>query len=180
MNFQIKEIGVLSLIALLITACVIGMILSIFLVSGHEEILSKMLNSTAEGKITGVAFTAGGPFSMWIISFLILRFALRKFPQEPIKLFLIFPDSEAQPPTKPQEFRSAKCWYSIYKNGDEVEKRDATIHTDQIGRDIYAPYIYVTLSSSIINPEYQIFITHNQEEWISDSYSPKKGSIELR
>lgn len=179
MSQQIRETITLAIVSLLIAAVAVGLILTVFLFSGHENLLKEMLQSTAEGKIEEVAFTAGGPFGMWVIAFLMLRFAMRKTKLYSIKLFLRFPDSLPQPPVRPTEFRNAKCWYVTLSNGQEIDRKDVTIQTDQIHKDVYVPYIYVE-PSKIENPEFQVFLEYESEEWLSDSYSPKKGSIDLR
>lgn len=179
MSQHIKETITLAMVSLLIVAVAVGLILTVFLFSGHEDLLKEMFQSSAEGKIVEVAFTASGPFGMWVIAFLMLRFAMRKTKLYSIKLFLRFPDSLPQPPVRPAEFRNSKCWYVTLSNGKEIDRKDITIQTDQIHRDVYVPYIYVEPSKRE-NPEFLIFLEYGGEEWLSDSYSPKKGSVDLR
>lgn len=178
MNPRIREIVVLALIALAIVSVVVCLILLIFLISGHKDLLSYMLQSTAKGELFGVAFTAGGPFGMWVIVFLLFRYALKGVPLS-IKLFLRFPDSEIPPPARPADFRNTKCWYLIFSNGQEMTKKLVTIQTDQIDRNVYVPYIYIKVPK-FENPEFQVKLEYGGEEWFSDSYSPKKGSVDLR
>ena len=178
MNPRAAETLTLALIGLLITAVTVGLILLIFLLSGHQGLLSEMLQSTAKGEFFGVAFTAGGPFGMWVIAVLILLLIRKRVPLRSIKLFLHFaePDPQVLPPSQPAHFHNAACWYSIFSNGQEVVRdKKATIHTDQDA----GPYIYVQ-APGIKNPEFQVRLEYRGREWVSDSYSPKKGSVNLR
>lgn len=178
MNPRAAETLTLALIALLIAAVMVGLILLIFLLSGHQELLSQMLQSTAKGELFGVAFTAGGPFGMWVIATLILLLIRKRVRLRSIKLFLRFPESNPQvlPPSRPAHFDNAACWYSIFTNGQKVvHDKKATIHTDEDA----GPYIYVQ-APGVENPEFQVRLQYRDREWVSDSYSPKKGSVNLR
>jgi len=178
MTLRTRETITFAFIALFIVGVVVVLILLIFWLSGHQDLLSRMLQSTAEGELFGVAFTAGGPFGMWVIAFLLLRYASRGARIGPIKLFLRFPDPQVPPPSRPADFRNARCWYSILANGQKVSEEKVTIQTDQIDRDIYVPYVYVR-APRIKNPEFEIRLEYGGEEWFSDSYSPEKGSVNL-
>jgi len=59
MNPRTIESLTLALIPLGIVGAIVGLILLIFVVSGHQDHLSQMLRSTAKGELSGVAFTAG-------------------------------------------------------------------------------------------------------------------------
>ncbi len=178
MNPRTAETLTLALGALLIAVVIIGLILLIFFLSGHEELLLEMLQSTAKGEFLGVAFTAGGPFGMWVIATLILLLIRKRIPLRSIKLFLNFPEPDPQvpPPSQPAHFRNAKCWYSIFSNGRQVVlDKKVTIQVDTDA----GPYIYVQ-TPGIENPEFQVKLVYVGREWFSDSYSPKKGSVDLR
>ena len=64
----------LPFLALGIVAGIVLLILIIFWASGNQQLLDSMLASTAEGKISSLVFTAGGPFGMWVIAMIILRY----------------------------------------------------------------------------------------------------------
>jgi len=179
MNPRTIETLTLALIPLGIVGAVVGLILLIFVVSGHQDLLSQMLQSTAKGELSGVAFTAGGPFGMWVIAFLLFRHTTRAPPPGSIKLFLRFPEPNPQvpPPSQPAHFRDADCWYSIFSNGEKVGS-DTQVMI-QIDKDVGAPYIYVK-APAIENPEFQVRLKYREHEWFSDSYSPKKGDVDLR
>ncbi|MFX0199100.1 MAG: hypothetical protein ACFFCW_23505 [Candidatus Hodarchaeota archaeon] len=179
MKSRIEEAVTLALYALIIVAVVVGLILSIFLVSGHKDLLSQMLQSTAKGELSGVAFTAGGPFAMWIAAFILLGFTAREAPLGTIRLLFCFPDPEMPPPSKPADFRNAKCWYLVFSNGMRIGEEPVTIHTHQIDRNIYVPYVYVK-ARRIENPTFQIRMEYGGRDWFSDSYSPKEGGVDLR
>jgi hypothetical protein len=176
---RIKETLNLSLLALAVVSVVVGLILLIFKISGQQDLLSQMLQSTAEGKISGVAFTAGGPFGMWIIAFLVLRYSIGSAPLGSIKLYLRFPDPQTAPPTHPADLSAAICSYSVFSDGEEITTKRANIQTDQVDQNFYAPYIYVR-APRIDNPEFQVKLEFRGDEWLSDSYSPKKGSVDLQ
>ena len=179
MNPRIRETMALTFMALVVVAVVVGLILLIFNVSGNQELLDQLLQSTAEGELFGIALTAGGPFGMWVIAFLLFRSAVKGSPMGSIKLFLRFPESGVSPPTRPSEFRNSVCSYVIFSHGEKVTEEITIIQTDQISSDVYVPYIYVK-APKIDDPEFQIKLEHQGEEWLSDSYSPKKGSVDLR
>jgi phosphotransferase system glucose/maltose/N-acetylglucosamine-specific IIC component len=179
MDPNTRETIILALIALLIAGTVVGLILVIFLLSGHQDLLSQMLQSTAKGELFGVTFTAGGPFGMWVIAFLLFRYTIKGALIRSVKLILRFPDSQVPPPSQPADFRNAECQYLIFSNGHKVNEKKVTIQTDQIDENVYMPYIYVKVPK-IENPEFQISLKYEGEEWLSDSYSPKKGNVDLR
>lgn len=178
MNQRTAEILTLALLALGIVVAVVALILLIFLLTGHQALLSEFLHSTAEGELFGVAFTTGGPFGMWIIAFLLFRFAGKQFSQGAIKLYLRFPEPQvAPPPSRTSEYHNSTCWYSVLSNGQAVGKPKET--KIQIDQDIGAPYIYVK-ATRVENPEFQVRFKYQEQEWLSDSYSPKTGSVDLQ
>lgn len=173
-----KETRNIALLALVIITVVVILIIIIFLLSGHKAILTQFLTSTVEGNLYGMVFTTGGPFGMWIIAFLLLRFTGQKISLGSIRLYLTFPEpQENVPPTRNLEFCESKCFYSVFNNGDRVIK-DKLVEV-QIDNDVNAPYIYVN-ASKFENPEFQVSLNYNNQEWISDSFSPKTGSVELQ
>jgi hypothetical protein len=183
MNPRIKDAITLAIIALGIVAAVILIILLIFWVSGNQDLLLQMLQSTAKGELFGMAFTAVGPFGMWLIVFLFLSWRSTKhIPSGSIKLWLSFPEPQEVPyPSKPVHFRKAKCWYSIYSNGKQVESdKVVPVHTYLMDKveNIYRPYIYVE-APGIENPVFQIGLKYEDHEWYSDSYSHTVGEVNL-
>lgn len=169
----------LTFMALVVVVVVVGLILLIFNISGNQELLDRLLQSTAEGQLLGIALTAGGPFGMWVIAFLLFRNSMRATPMGSIKLFLRFPESDVSPPSRPSEFQNSVCSYVIFSNGEKVSEETTTVQTDQMASDVYVPYIYVK-APKIDNPEFQVKLKHQGEEWLSDSFSPTKGSVDLR
>lgn len=173
MGSDTKEIITLALISLVIVVIIILLILLIFLFSGHKGLLEQMLQSTAKGEIYGTSFTVYGPFSMWIIAYFVLR--IKSAPVEPIKLYLHFPDSRVPPPESNVQFKNADCWYSIFSDGNQVKPEKKAI----IQNEVSGPYIYVN-PQRIKNPEFQVRLKYVENDWLSDSYSPLKGSVDLR
>lgn len=176
---MVKPLTSAALTALGIVCVIVVLILLIFLLSGSQDLLSEMLNSTAKGELFGVAFTAGGPFGMWVIIFLLfLVYTKRHAPLGSIKLLLNFQDTNPQktPPSQPAHFHNVKCWYSVFSNGQKVvhDKKERV----QIDRDA-GPYIYVQ-APRIENPEFQVKLEYRDQKWFSDTYSPKKGWVYLR
>lgn len=180
MNPRIRDILTVSFASLIIVVIIVSVILGIFKVSGNQESLTQFLSSTAEGEIGGLTITVGGPFGMWVIAFILLRRVLKETPLGSIKLFINFEDLGTSPPTTPIHFQNARCFYSILSNGEEVEtNKVARVQFQRVNPQIQVPYIYVS-APSIENPEFQVRIDYNQNEWFSDSYSPKTGRVEMR
>lgn len=165
-----------ALLALGVTAGVVALILLVFYVSGNQDLLVKMLNTTAEGDISGIAFVAGGPFGMWIIAFAIMMVSKRKALMKSVKLFLQFPESDgAKPPPKRAEYPRAKCSYATYSGQQKIgPEKPATIHIDRHA----GPYINVEVPN-IESPTFVIQLQFNGREWSSDSYSIEQGSVDL-
>lgn len=183
MNPRTEETISLALIALVIVGAVVSLILLIFRLSGHQDLLSQMLQSTAKGELFGVAFTAGGPFGMWVIAFILLWYPISGASLGPIKLFLRFPGAqEKSPPSQSPDFRETTCWYSIY-NGSEILKRDKEVQilSDTVDREkgTVAPYIYVK-APRIENPVIEVRLEYKGKEWVSDSYPVKEGEMSLQ
>lgn len=183
MTPRTRETISLALISLVIVGVIVGFILLIFWVSGHQDLLSQMLQSTAKGELFGVAFTAGGPFGMWIIAFILLRYAIKGVSLGPIKLFLRFPAAQGKsPPSRLADFRKAKCWYSI-RNGSKIVERDKKVQILSVIADkeksSVAPYIYVK-APIIENPLIEVRLEYEGKEWLSDSYPVKEGDLNLQ
>lgn len=53
MNPRIREAITVALIALVVVGVIVGLILLTFLITGHQDLLSQMLQSTAEGEFFG-------------------------------------------------------------------------------------------------------------------------------
>ena len=181
MTPRARETVLLAVISLLIAAVIVGLILVVFLVSGNQELLSQMLQNTVEGELLGIIFTAGGPFGMWVIAFVLLIYILKRSQSlGAIRLMLRFPDSPTPPPSQPAHFNQAKCWYSVFSNGQtKFMEQEVPILTIQSSPGVYAPYIYVK-APGVEDPEFQVRLEYEQTEWFSDSYSPKKGGVDLR
>jgi len=182
MNPRTGEIITITLVSLAIVSVVVGLILLIFMLSGHQDLLSQMLQNTAKGEVLSVAFTAGGPFGMWIITFILIRYTISGIPLVTMKIFLHFPKPQQAPPSKPSDFRNAKCWYSIFSDGTKViNDTEVTILADLVDRErnVYVPYIYVK-DPGIENPEFQFKLEYGGQEWYSDSLSLKNRSVDLR
>ena len=174
MRSDIKEIITLALISLVIVVIIILLILLIFLFSGHKGLLEQMLQNTARGEIFGTSFTVYGPFSMWIIAYLVLKF--KSTQVESIKLYLNFPDSRVPPPESYVQFKNADCWYSIFSDGNKVKpETKVPIQNDNVS----GPYIYVN-PERFKNPEFQVKLKYLENDFYSDSYSPLKGRVDLR
>lgn len=88
--------------ALGITAGIVGLILLIFITNNQEQLLQEMVRSTAEGEFLGVAFTAGGPFGMWIIAtFLITvskKSVLSRKNRQTVTVNVLFPSINVPKP----------------------------------------------------------------------------------
>lgn len=177
MNVRISETLALALGAALIMGIIVCLILVIFLISGQEQLLVEMLQSTVKGELVGIAFTAGGPFGMWVITILILYLIKKRVPLKSMQIFLSFePESQKPLPSCSAHFQSAKCSYSILSEGQRIgSKKEVPIQIDQYA----GPYIYVR-SSEIENSEYEIKLEYGGYEWFSDSYSPKRGRVSLQ
>jgi hypothetical protein len=180
---MVKPLTSAALTALVIVCVIVVLILLIFLLSGSQDLLTEMLNSTAKGELFGVAFTAGGPFGMWFIIFFLFllytkSYTKRHAPLGSIKLLLNFQDINSQktPPSQTDHFHNVKCWYSVFSNGQKVvnDKKERV----QIDRDA-GPYIYVQ-APRIENPEFEVRLEYRDQRWFSDTYSPKKGWVYLR
>lgn len=177
MSVRISETLALALGAALITAIIVCLILLIFLISDQEQLLVEMLRNTVKGDLFGVAFTAGGPFGMWVITILILYQIKKRVPLKSIQIFLSFESESQKPlPSCSSHFQSARCSYSILSEGQRIgSDKVVPIQIDQYA----GPFIYVR-SSEIENPEYEIKLEYRGHEWFSDSYSPKKGRVNLQ
>ena len=173
-----RENIILPILSTIIWASIIATILIVIKVSGQENLLKEFLQTTASGTIQNIAFTAGGPFGMWIIIYLLFRFSSKSMPLGTIKLFLRFTEDEYEknPPTNHADFLKAKCFYSVYDNGNLVlNDKEVKIQTD---KDV-GPYIYVK-AEKIENPEFEVKLEYNEIEWFGDSYSPKIGGVKLQ
>lgn len=184
MNPRTVEYLILAFVPLAIVCVVVGLIMAIFMLSGHEELLTQMLQATARGELSGVAFTAGGPFAMWIAAFVLFRHATKGAPPGSVRLNLHFAqddrDLQSPPPSEPAHFHRSTCWYSVFSGDQKVdEDKKVTVHTDQVDRGHYVPYIYVEVPK-IEDPLFQVRLEYGGREWISDSYSPRKGVANLR
>lgn len=173
MGSRTREVFILSLV---VTVVVVALILLVFYVSGNQDLLVKMLNTTAEGDLSGIAFVAGGPFAMWVVAFAILMISKRKALMKSVKLFLQFPESdEAKPPPKRTEYPRAKCSYATYSVKRKVGSgKPAAIHMDKHA----GPYINVEVPN-IESPTFVVQLKFNGWEWSSDSYSIEQGSVDL-
>lgn len=177
MNPRIREALILALVALAVVIAVIGLILLIFQISGHQDLLVQMLESTAEGELFGIGFTAGGPFGMWIIAFLLLKYCMKGAVLGVFELVLRFPQSTSPPPTTPSDFKKTKCHYLIFSNGRKLREKSATIQSHNLFDGSYIPFLYVKVPR-IEKTEVQVFLEYKGKEWISSSYSPQKGNID--
>jgi len=178
MGNRFKEALGFSIVSLMVTTVVIALIMAIFILSGNQDFLKTLLQATVEGEVKGIAFTAVGPFSMWVIAFLILWLPERHRNERAIKVFLRFPEPQVNnPPELHSQIQSSTCAYNVMNNGKIVFTRDMV--EIQIDPDVGAPYIYLH-PLGVENPEYQVKIMYQGIEWLSDSYSPFKGNIDLR
>jgi hypothetical protein len=154
--------------------------LLIFHVTGNQELISQMLQSSAKGEIGGITFTAFGPFSMWIITIVILKYGFFRYISRNQKLVLHFPLKNPTPPNTPHDFNKVSCTYSIFHNNQKVvTDKPVTVHTEKMQHGGYIPYIYIentTYDDALV----QVSLKFGTDEWISDSYSPNKGDIDLQ
>lgn len=166
------------LLSLLPPCLVVGLILLLYLVTGQITLVDQLLQSTAEGDLGGIAFTAGGPFAMFVISYLLLYYSSDRIGAlGAIKLYLYFPElvHPVGPPSQPADFDKAICWYKVFSDDEEIKPREeANIRFQDM-----LPYIYVS-APKIENPEFQVRLEYNGHEWISDSFTPKTGRVPLR
>lgn len=171
MNPNIRDV----LLSLTIVCVIFGLILILFEVTGNIELISQLLQSTAEGEIAGLTFTTIGPFGMFVISFYMLRYTRRETPLWPIKLWLYFSDEDhpVPPPSQPIEFSEASCRYTVYSNDRIVRTVDVNIRFEQ-----RSPYIYVS-APEVDNPELEVRLEYGGHEFISESFSPKVGRVTL-
>ena len=183
MNRTVEAL-ITPLVALGITAGIVLLILLIFVLSGQEQLLVQMVQSTAKGEFLGVAFTAGGPFGMWIIATLLLVLVKRRVPPREVELGLVLRAQDPQPPypLTRAEFHRAKCSYFVKSSGEEDKPyKDVEIHCGKVEDDkasfdhffIYVPILEVE------KPVYKFRLEYEDNEWKGDSYSPWKSRLEL-
>ncbi|MHA2294100.1 MAG: hypothetical protein ACXACK_18220 [Candidatus Hodarchaeales archaeon] len=177
-----KELIVLTLISLLVAIGVVFLIILIFIISGNQNLLTQMLESTAEGQIAAIGITAGGPFGMWVIAFLVIIYARKE--EDPslgvIRLYLRFKLDDIRKgvvPSTPSHFNNAQCSYSIFSDGNQVSSNNQAIILFQ---RYVGPYISVQ-APGIQNPVFTVTLEYQGQTLHSkSSYEPTRGEVTLQ
>ncbi|MBA7600807.1 hypothetical protein ES703_07867 [subsurface metagenome] len=179
MNPRTKDTIIYSFASLVIVCVVVLLIVGIVIRTGHDDLLTQFFQNTAKGNIGGLSISVGGPFGMWVITYLVLQKYSRETPLGSIKLYLRFVNPTPALPTLPAHYLQAQCSYTIYSNGNEIESgKNANVQFQQTSPNVQMPYIYVN-APGVNDPEFQVTLEYQGNEWISDSYSPKTGRVDF-
>lgn len=181
MNPRIRDVSIVVMWSLIVTVVLVAVFAEIFLISGKSEILFSMINTTAEGKISEITFSSGGPVAIWVISLVLVLLIFIKLPskaQKTSRLNLHFQNDDPYAPAGRDQFRMAHCTYevsSISEENKEPKPGRSTVEVDKIS----GPYIHIN-SHGVEDPMYRVTLEYDNRQWFSDSFNPEIGEVEMK